>query len=679
MTRIVWVMLFTFAGMSTHAATLTGRVTGPGGSPVGGARVFVEQDLGGAVRETRADGQGAFRFDDVSAGSIGVFAIADGYAFGGLSIVVGASDAASDLTIGLRPPDSVSGRIVDMGGDPLAGAQIVRVALLDEPRPANPHATAKVGIPLTKLAPMGFAVPVSDAKGEFRAPLLPRGTRVALKIAHPGQAQEGVDDVAVGSGDVRVTMQPGVIVRGNVVSRRHRAPVANADIVFRNAQPPRETTVSKTDGQGEFALRLKPGIYVYQASSAELRSPGWQELLVTGAQSVQQVQLYVSGTAVVRGKVCDAVTGNPIAGARLVLEAFGNPAAGARTNAAGEYTLPALEGENTVTLESAAGYLPPTRPARSVALEEGETFQMPTFWLAPIPSYDVVVVDAEMRPVSGVVVSLLRPAQFGWRVTDAEGRVSLSFGALPPDGAVVGLAEHPTRDETAVFAIKASEDDAPAMVQLLPAGRVTGRVAGTDAKGIAGAMVGAVFAHDAHDSPLMLWRAVADREGRFALAGVTPGVMLRCAAHTEEGPPGASAPFHLANGETKDIGDLVVSGGGARRGSMRGAPLPWGDWRAAGGGPAREPAKGRRTVALFCRADEAAMVVEGLTHAQRVVGESGPRFVAVAEGAAPPGADIPVFEGKAPGLATTYVLDEEGRVVYETFGLPPLCVLREAR
>jgi len=38
-----------------------------------------------------------------------------------------------------------------------------------------------------------------------------------------------------------------------------------------------------------------------------------------------------------------------------------------------------------------------------------------------------------------------------------------------------------------------------------------------------------------------------------------------------------------------------------------------------------------------------------------------------------------VLSGRAPGPAATYVLDTDGNVVFETFGLPPLRVLQDVR
>ena len=652
--------------------TLSGQVIDASGAPVAGARVFLEPGLAHALIETEASAEGRFRFEDVAPGGVGLFAIAEGYAFGGRHVHVTVADELPAVTIQLGPSGAITGTVTDFKRRPVEGARVTRVGLLGP---------SKVGIPLAKLKAFGFAEPVSDADGRFTVGRLPDGVLVVLKVGHARFAQEAVTDVAVGDGDVRVTLYPGVVVRGVVRSRDRQRPVLKAAILLRNAQPPHDTAVAFTDGKGEFALRVKPGVYLYQAAGVAYRTPGWHKLTVTGRQPMQEVSLTVAGVGTVAGKVCDALSGEPIAGARLTIESNGNVADIVRTGAAGVFESAVVEGETIVRLEAAPGYHPPELRAQRVRILESERSEVPTFWLAPIPTYTVRIVDEEMVPAPGVIVQVLRPAQFGWRVTDARGKVPIRVAALPPDGLIVGAAEHPREPLGALFALR-PEDVEDAKVQLLPLGSVTGRVVNTDKRALEGAVVGAVvaplFAEELVDEPLWLWRAVAARDGRFRWDAVVPHVPLCCIAALSETISGESAPFAIEPSGSKDVGNVVVEGGAARK-SLQGKSLKWYDNPLLGGAlPDKKTRKERPAWVMYCNADDAAMVIESLAVARDILARPDLLFAVVVEGPyACESAPFPVLRGKAPGPATTYLVGADGKVVLETVGMPPVRAARD--
>lgn len=364
---------------ATGLATLAGQVVGPSGAPVEHARVFLEPGLAGALVEQRTDGAGRFRFDSIAPGAAGVFAWVDGFGFAGQHFNLAVDTTAENLVLRMRPAVQLEGRVVDPGGAPVAGARVTRAALLGE---------SQVGIPLAKLEPFGFAVPVSGEDGRFSIPNLPEGGRVALKVAHPAFAQEGVPELPADARDAKVTLHPGVLVQGTVLTRGQGLAVAGAAVIIRNAQPPHDTAVTRSGGQGQFNIRLKPGVYLCQATSTHHQSPGWSELAVTGETAVTGVRLTVAGMGAISGTVKDAVTGAPIEGVRLSLETQGRPAAVTRTGPSGAFRFNAAEGANTVRLHPAAGYNPPVNNAWQIMVTEGQTFELPGLWFAPASGPD---------------------------------------------------------------------------------------------------------------------------------------------------------------------------------------------------------------------------------------------------------------------------------------------------
>lgn len=668
-----WVIGIGFVVLATitaHGDTIAGHVVNSQGEALPGARVFVELGLAHNLIETRAGTDGAFRFDDVtadtsSAGAVGVFAIADGTAFGGVTLNLLTEPDMTDLVIRLSASGNIAGTVADFKKRPVQGARITRVGLLD---------TCKVGIPLAKLQPLGFPEPATDAEGRFVVPNMPAGGHVALKVAHTDFAQEAVEDTAVGVADCRIALIPGILVQGSVQLRDGKTPVADVPVIVRNAQPPHDTAIVRTNGGGAFTVRLKPGAYLYQVAGGGYRNAGWERLAITGAEPQLKTVVYVSGEGTIRGKICDAATGQPIARAKIALDTQGNAAAVLRTSQTGEFVFSAMDGENIVRIDTAAGYLPPEQPAIRVNVVTKQATLLPTFWLAPIPAYTVEIVDAQGKPAPGVVVTMVRPEQYGWRVTDAQGRVSIQFASLPPEGPVLGLAEAPQAAQGAFFAID-RQTQSSAKVELRALGSVHGRVLADNHSPVQGALVAAVFGKEG----CTLWRTVTDSNGVFGWNSVVPNVPQYVSAYDNATP--ADTPFQLLTepGATVETGDLA--GSSRLEGiSVLGKSPAWHEGRLIAG---HLPDAGIRShavvVATYSDPAGAAAAIEGFTKAQTLFPEERVLFVVVVDGPfAIQAAAIPVLAGKAPGRATTYVIHPGGAVGFETFGMPPLRAIQAA-
>ncbi|HNR35525.1 MAG TPA: hypothetical protein PKO36_10120 [Candidatus Hydrogenedentes bacterium] len=656
--------------MVARGDAISGHVLDVNDKPLPGARVFAEPGLAGGLMETRADADGAFRFDNVTAdpagaGVVGVFAIAEGTAFGGATVNLFTEPDITELVLRLGSPGKVEGMVSDFKKRPVEGARITRIGLLGP---------SKVGLPMAKLRALGFVEPATDASGRFAIEHMPEGSPIAIKVAHPDFAQEAVEQIMTGDQSVRVSLIPGILVQGKVVLRDAKRPVADVPVILRNAQPPHDTAIMRTNGSGEFAVRLKPGAYLYQAVGGGYRNAGWERLPVTGAEPQMNITIYAAGAGVIRGKVCDAVSGLPIPRARIALETQGNLASLARTAADGGFSISAMEGENVLRIESAPGYLPPEQPALRLNVVAGKETLLPSFWLAPIPAWTVEILDSEGHPVPGAVVSMVRPEQQGWYVTDTQGRALVRFASLPPEGPLLGLVEDTKSDKGAFFAI-ARDSKGPARVQLLPLATVRGRVVAENRTPVAGVTVSATFGKEG----CRLWRSATDSAGCYRWPSVVPGVPQYV---TVDGAAGNSAaPLNLLAEPEKDVelGDLVVSSSPARA-SLFGEKLAWHEGRLIAGALPEAGQRERSVVVVCCcEAAGAAAALEGLAAAQSVFPGKEVLFVLRVDGPfSPADAAIPIVAGKNPGHASTYVLRPDGTVCLETFGMPPLRALREA-
>jgi hypothetical protein len=658
-------LVFAFAVVccANSAFAVSGHVVDAKGAPIAAARVFAEPGQAGALLQTTSASDGSWRFDALpSASPLGIFAVADGLAYGGVTLN-SASGPETDIKIRLFPQATISGRVVNHKKDPVSGARVTRLGLLG---------ADKVGVPLAKLKAFGVEEPVTDSSGHFEISRIPEGGRVAIKIAHSDYAQEAVDDVAAGDSDLKITLNPGILLEGDVLARDNKASVGDASVVIRNAQPPFDTAVTRTNGAGHFALRLKPGVYMIQASTAGLQSAGWQRIALTGEEPAAHGVIYIAGIGRIHGKVCNAISGLPVPDAKISLDSQGNAASVTRTDAKGEFVIPAAEGENIVRLDSASGFRPPEQPSLKIQVVAEKDVALPPFWLAPLPTYTVEVVDENMKPTSDAVVTILRPLQFGWRVTDAQGRVTIQFSSLPPDGVVVGMVEHAREPLGAVFAIK-QEQANPARVELFPMGYVSGRVVNSKSKPVAGCMVAGLLG----DNGMPLWRTISGPDGGFKWGEIVPRLPQRLFAGENEAENGI--PYTIEPSSTKDLGDVSVSDGPPRT-SLLGAQLPWTDVHSISGEvPDRKLRKSQPMIVVYCSAADAQIAVESFTVAHQLFASKGLAFAVVIDGAPTESlsAPFPILSGRTPGPATTYLTGRDGNVVLETFGMPPLRALQD--
>lgn len=663
-------MLLVACAACTGAASISGHVSPVDNGPAERVRVFAEPGLGGALLEAEVAPDGAFRFEGVPAGIVGVFAIADGYGWTGVSRTIAGADDVAGLHLNLERASTVSGKVVDQKGKPVSGARVTRMLL---------QGTEKVGIPFTKLAALGYPEPSTSESGAFTITGAPRSGSVAIKVAHAAYAQATGQDIAAGSTGIKITLYQGILVQGTVLTWDGSAAVADTAILFRSATPPHDTAIAVTDSTGDFHLRLMPGVYAYQASGTELRSPGWQRITLSGTETAQRVSVRVAASSMLRGTVQDAVTGSPIEGARLTLSSYGNPSAVAVTGPSGTYEFAGVQGENVVSLDAAPGYRRPSRPILNVQAKQGERLELPAFWMTRLPAFGVRVVNEAGEPVSGVVVRLLRPMQYRWYTTGADGRADLQIANSPPGDKLVGMVEHVEQPLGALFAIDMMTQS-EATVQLVPWATVTGKVTDSKGKGVGGVVVGAIFQDDADSELLPLWRTVSRQDGTFTWSAVPAMITSVCVARTRENALVRSEPFTPAPSQTTELGQVILPsspGGtkGASGKSLLGQKMPYKRDRA-GDPPASQ---GVPALLVYCQPEEAALVIDGLESIVRTLGAGAIAAAVYVDGTyAGKPETVRVLNGKPPAAASTYVVNGDGVVMLETVGLPPASLIRDA-
>lgn len=661
---LLFVLLVALICATPSWAVLTGRITDASGGPVAGVRVFTEPGIESAVVEGHVDPDGTFIVEGEYFGNIGVFAVAPGFGFGGIHLSVADASGSSGVAITLNRSDSVSGRVTNEKGAPVAKARLASMAIVHP---------VKVGIPFFKLSGFGIFPPATDDDGRFTLEGVPAGAKVVLKFEHSSYAQEAVQEVAAGTGDLKVTMYHGVTLRGRVTVRGADTPVSGAIVTVRNAQPPHDTAFSGTDGSGTFRTMLKPGVYMVQAHAAGRISPGMQRVELRGELPEQQVFLALSDKGAIAGSIQDAKSGEPIAGARVLLETAGQAAGAVRTGRDGRFRLDAPEGISTLHFDSVDGYLPPDTRALQVTVPARGVLELPGLWLAPVSDYTLRVVESDGEtPVPGAFVSLLWPRQFGWQRGDDAGRLVIRFRTLPADNRIIGLAEHPEKDMAALFALDRAHA-AEAKVVLLPQASVSGRIVNPKGEPMAGITVGAMYADDTSSEALPLWRCVTGADGSYSWPAAPAGVPQRCVASTGNAGGEEGRDFNPAPGEHVDLGDIVLPG----RPAATADPVAWKDM-ALLCGPQAATGGDMGLAAFYCSAADASVYLEAAASMREQLRPLKVETVVVVDGYYDCDQDrVPVYRGASTGPVTR-VFDRQGRLMLEAAGLPPVSALRQS-
>lgn len=173
----------------------------------------------------------------------------------------------------------------------------------------------------------------------------------------------------------------------------------------------------------------------------------------------------------------------------------------------------------------------------------------------------IVIQDPDGRPLTGVLVAGLADYNtLTFRVPDS----TATIYALDPKNPRRLVLYDPKRKLGGTAVIRGDEKE-PVTVRLAPLGRITGRAVAEDGKPLAGITIspaaGDRFSGDLYRNAQLETPVTADKDGRFAIEGMIPGVSLMLIFHKEDQyfvGKAVGKQYKLKPGETLSLGDMTL-------------------------------------------------------------------------------------------------------------------------
>ncbi|MGO9921764.1 MAG: sigma-70 family RNA polymerase sigma factor [Isosphaeraceae bacterium] len=319
--------------------TVAGRVLGPQGKPVPGARVAVlanrKRQVGDregghrnilmATAAAAADGRFVLEFPAIPAQHLehlGLTAAAPGQGLTAVDLKIDA--ARQETSIALAPEQPALGRLVDVQGQPAAGV-VIRVAKLDFQHPLEPYDA--------EGEPSLWPSPVTTGRdGRFRMLGLGAGASPTFEVDDPRYAHQRFSLHATGAGNATdvlrpnstVTLRPAQAFDVQVVHADDGTPAVGAQVTVQSidaSRPKDDIAQGRTDGQGRARVVAWPaGEYrvLVHAPAGEPYLHAWRDIDWPTAAVHQSVELKLGRGVVVRGRLIEGPAGTPVAGAWAV-------------------------------------------------------------------------------------------------------------------------------------------------------------------------------------------------------------------------------------------------------------------------------------------------------------------------------------------------------------------------
>ncbi len=318
----------------TDATTVRGRVLDLGGKPVAGAHVVVLATLFRRLTcsyentivkgQGSSDDQGRFRleFPRLPDGDKTIVVTAPGM---GAGFENSSGSDQDETTIRLGPEQVVDGRLIDIRGLPAANVGVY-VSELWRKKPKLSGFSTET--PLKELSPSLLRPFSTDAQGRFTLCGLPPDSDVTLQVRDDRFALQDLRIATGATGEatkIVLTLTPSHILEGRVAFADTGEPAVGAMLHVTGYQSPTTTqSFDRIDGQagpdGRFHISAPLAHHYGIVVDPPMGSPYFLRRLKPDATKGvrQQIDVTLERGILVRGRIHDSSTGQPVAGAIVV-------------------------------------------------------------------------------------------------------------------------------------------------------------------------------------------------------------------------------------------------------------------------------------------------------------------------------------------------------------------------
>jgi RNA polymerase sigma factor (sigma-70 family) len=506
-------------------AAVSGRVVGPSGAPVAGARVWARSAsepfpvVDAALDGVLSDERGRWRIEALAAGSYQLVGAHPDFAQTITPPLV-VSGPRADVEIRLDGGGRISGEVRDESGKPVAGAQVRAGSLtgmVPWPQVRDAFADASGRFQLTGLARRSIQVMALDEQGASAMATADLGVAAEATLTLTLSARQSIDGVVVDSLGKAV---PEAQVSARPTER------------FKPGQPNpwdlRGLPLLLSDGAGRFRFSALPdGDYLISAAPPGA-APGTVALQPTTRARAgdRGIKVVVRGEGVVSGRVAFEDGTAPVSFSLDLGPVATIPIPFVGTG--GPFSLEAPAGHQQLTVSGPAFV---SRRLDRFEVQEGGRKDLGTITVVRGRSISGRVVAGDGMPVAGAQVvagqhitgsgtALYIPTEsFAAQETTSgeDGRFSLSGFSR---GALVVIAEREGRGRSSTISITPGPQNSEVELVLRPAGSLEGRIT-RDGRPFADTVVIA-----SPELGLNNFFVVSGQDGRYALDSLTPGSYL---------------------------------------------------------------------------------------------------------------------------------------------------------
>jgi uncharacterized GH25 family protein len=556
--------------------------------PVAEAQVFFDLKSQGknavqgpGVRRTGKTGtDGRFEVKGLGEGTYSLSARAKGFLSGSGRQVEISAESEREFSVPIDLGGSISGRVIESTGTPVAGATVRPSVNVTSPEEWN-QGFGNV-----------FAISVATlADGSFKLEgLLPHKayTVSATQKDHAPGASKGIVVERRGSVEgIEITLPPGATIRGRITDASGSTGIAGASVqaqlerqeesenrfFVQNNQGP---SAAASDSEGNYILKaLAAGSYTVRVQAKDRMSASRTGVEVEEGGTASGIDLVLGAGETLRGKVVDS-DGAPVAGADVQISS--NESAQTRTDAEGKFQATGVPKGSVSVNVSKQGFEQSSAQVKAPGPEVQVTLQRSAKIRGNIHAPDQETY--KNYQVAAVQKRGSEENDWGnWRYSqrnDATGAFEVSVG----EGTwiIQATMQNFAPGETEPITVKAGDVVDSVVVEMKKGGEIAGTV--TDrATGdpIEGAQVS--FVNQAPETQ-RAWRvfgnpgARTDAEGAFTLEGVLDGTYTIVASHANYAQGGASG-IVVTSGRSSPVKVELGAGGGIRGTVIKnGSPVP---------------------------------------------------------------------------------------------------------